>query len=201
MADTINFPGNVSVGGKLTCDRFEAPANSIDAGALSDSMQLGCIQLPLVDWRELAAADIQNAAANGGLLAKDTTPILERVNVGTDPALRLKWAATNVDALTISVISPPDLDVAQTVEVKLRARMSGSTDTPTVAVDLREDVGGSNLGGNTGALSSSIATVERACTVTADTTTQKAWTITITPGAHGTDLLELYAAWIEYTRV
>lgn len=201
MADTINFPGNVSVGGKLTCDRFEAPANSIDAGALSDSMQLGCIQLPLVDWRELAAADIQNAAANGGLLAKDTTPILERVNVGTDPALRLKWAATNVDALTISVISPPDLDVSQSVKVKLRARMSGAVDTPTVAVDLREDVGGSNLGGNTGALSSSIATVERACTVTADTTTQKAWTITITPGAHGTDLLELYAAWIEYTRV
>lgn len=200
MAGTISIPDNVHVGGKLTCDSFDPPEESITADALSTSMQLGQIQLPLVNWRELSAADIINAAGNGGLLAKDTTPILERVNVGTDPALRLKWAATNVDALTISIASPPDLDEAQSVTVKLRAKMSGATDTPVIGVDIREDVGGSNIGGNSGALSSTLATVTRTFTATADPTTQKGWTITLTPGAHGTDALELYAAWIEYTR-
>lgn len=191
---------NLHVSGKLTCDDFEAPAESIPATALSDSMRLGQIQLPIADWRELSAAATINAAGNGGLLASDTTPIFERVNAGTDPQLRLKWAASNVDAITLSVASPPDLDPATTIKVKIRARMSGGTDAPTIAVDFREDVGGSNIGGNSGALSGSLGTVERAITATADTATQKAWTVTLTPGTHGTDAVELYSVWIEYTR-
>jgi hypothetical protein len=197
---SINFPGNVNVGGKLTCDSFEAPDNSIDAGGLSATLRLGQIQLPIADWRELSAAATINAAGNGGLLASDTTPIFERVNAGTDPQLRLRWAATNVDAITFSVASPPDLDNAQTVAVKIRAKMAAATDTPVIGVDVREDVGGSNIGGNSGALSDTLATVSKTFTATADTSTLKAWTITLTPAAHGTDALELYSVWLEYTR-
>lgn len=194
------FNDNVHVAGKLTCDQFEAPAESILASALTDSLRLGQIQLPIANWRELSAGATINAAGNGGLLASDTTPIFQRVNGATDPQLRLNWAAANVDALTLSVASPPDLDNSQSVTVKIRGAMAGATDAPTIAVDFREDVGGSNIGGNSGALSNTVGTVSRAVTATADETTQKAWTITLTPGTHGTDALYIYSVWIEYTR-
>jgi hypothetical protein len=200
MAGTISIPDNVHIGGKLTCDSFDPPEQSITADALTTSMQLGQIQLPLANWRELSAGATINAAGNGGLLASDSTPQFERVNGATDPQLRLEWAAGNVDAITISVASPPDLDNAESVTLKLRAKMAGATDTPVIAAVIFEDVGGSDIGGNTGALSNSLATVTRTFTPTASTSTVKAWSITLTPGAHGTDALELYSAWIEYTR-
>jgi len=175
-------------------------ANNVTGAKLTATLRTGFLNLALAEAREIVAADVPNAAANGGLLAKDTTPILERVNVGTDPALRLLWAAANVDPLEWSVISPPDLDESVPVVVKFRARMGGGTDTPTITVDFREDIGGSNLGGATGALSSVLATVSRNVTVTATAGSPKAWSISITPGAHGTDNLQLVAAWVEYTR-
>jgi len=196
---------NLHVDGTLTAKKMVPAANNVEASHLTATLATGQIQLPLVDWRELVSADIDTAATgaakgSGGILAKDTTPILERVNVGTDPMLRIKWAAGNTDAITMSVVSPVDLDEAKVVTVKLRAKMSGATDTPTVTVDMREDVGGANIGGATGALSNTLATVSKTVTATASTTTLKAWTLTFTPGTHATDAVELYAAWLEYSR-
>lgn len=190
--------GNLHVDGVLTAKVFSPPALSVGAAALTSNLQLGMIQLPLVSWREIITADIPNIAGNGGLLAKDTSPIMERINVGTDPQIRIRWAATNVDPISISVVSPQDL--ASGCAVYLRAKMAAATDTPVIGVDIREDVGASSIGGNTGALSDTISTVSRSFTPTATAAVLKAWTITLTPAAHGTDALDLYGAWIVYTR-
>lgn len=187
----LQIPGNLSVAGAVSL-----PNDSIKAAYLSGNLNVGKIDLlPLL--REITAGDIPNAAAIGGILAKDTTPILEI----SSNALRLAWAASNSDVVGCAIISPPDLDKAQSVTLKIRAKMAGTTDTPTLTVAFHED-GGSDLGGATAALSDAFAEVSRSMTVTADPPvgTYKPWLITITPGAHTTDALYITGAWIEYTR-
>jgi hypothetical protein len=57
------------------------------------------IQLPLAQARELSSDEFQNLAAHGGILANDSTPLIEAVNPGTDQASRLNWAASNNDKI------------------------------------------------------------------------------------------------------
>lgn len=187
----LQVPGNLSVAGAVSL-----PDDSIKANYLAGNLNIGKIDLlPLL--REITTGDIPNAAANGGVLAKDTTPILEIAS----NVLRLNWAASNSDVVGCALISPPDLDKSASVTLKIRAKMAGATDTPTITVDFRED-GGSDLGGATDALSDSFQEVTRSMTVTADPPvgTYKPWLVTLTPGAHTTDALYLTGAWIEYTR-
>lgn len=194
------FDGNVHVEGTLSAKRVSLPAQTVESDDLGANLRIGRMMIPIISLREIVTNAVPNTAANGGLLASDTTPILERVNGATDPALRVKWAASNSDPVSFSVMSPHDLDSTTTVTVTCRAKMGGATDTPAIAVDVREDVGGSDLGGNTGALSDSLANVSRTFTPTATSTAQKAWTITLTPGTHTTDTVELYGLEITYRR-
>lgn len=163
----------------------------------------GYIPLSIATAREVLTNDIGNAATaaatgSGGILAKDTTPILERVNVGTDQQLRVAWAASNNDPITWSFVSPPDLNASAVVTVKILAAMSGATNTPTVGVAVFEGVGGSDLGGNTGAVTgTTVATYSKTFTASA---APKPLTITLTPAAHAADALRLYGVWIEYTK-
>lgn len=212
---TVN--SDLYVAGALTCKTLTPPsasvvsdsiaANAVTAPKLTTTLATGLIPLSLHEAREIFSNDYGNAATgaaqgSGGVLAKDTTPILERVNAATDKQTRAKWAATNVDELQWQVISPPDLDKTQPVNVKVRAKMGGASDTPVMTVAFFEDVGGSDLGGSTGTLSNTLAVVSKAVTVTADPPggTYKAWAISLKPAAHGTDAVEVYAVWIEYQR-
>lgn len=187
----LQIPGNLSVGGTVS---FKDDA--ISPAMLSGNLNRGVIDLlPLL--REITAGDIPAAASNGGLLAKDTTPILEI----DSSILRLNWAASNSDVVGCAIMSPQDLDKSQVVTLKIRAKMASTTDTPTIAVLFKED-GGSDLGGATAALSDSYQEVTRDITVTADPPvgTYKPWLITLTPGAHTTDALYLTGCWLEYTK-
>src|SRR5947209_1081233 len=114
MAGTGSFPASSVSTTALT-------NNNVTAAKLTTTLATGFIPLSLHDVREIAANNYQNIAANGGLLASDTTPLFEQVNGATDPQTRVKWAATNVDPVKWSVISPPDLDSSQPVILKLRA--------------------------------------------------------------------------------
>ncbi len=162
---------------------------------------IGFIPLPLYGAREIASSDIQNLAAHGGLLAKDSTPILERINAGTDKAWRLNWASSNVNPIDWGGIpTPPDLDDSQAMTFKARAEMGGSTDTPTLSVVSSFGVGG-GVTDTTGALADAIGTVQ-ATIAAGDVSAYPAALggVEVTPGAHTTDALYLYSAWIEYVR-
>lgn len=166
---------------------------------LGAALRTGVIHLPLVQAREIGSNDIINAAGIGGILSKDSTPVLERVNAATDKALRINWAASNVDEIQWAFHLPLDVDKGSPLYVKARAKMGGSTDTPVLAVGFFKGVGDSNAGGNTGALSATEATVERKIAA-ADHGGEGAATVTLTPGTHGNDAIHLYDVWIEYTR-
>lgn len=176
-------------------------ANGVTAAKLTASLGTGYIPLPLPGWREIGSNDIINTAGDAGVLSKNTTPILERVNGATDKQLRLAWAASNSDELTFAVVSPPDLDDAAAVEVHLLAAMAGATDTPVVAVGFFEAVGDTNAGGNSGAVTgTSVAEYSVSIAHGDIAASPKAWAISLTPGAHTTDALYIYGAWIEYSR-
>ena len=170
---------------------------------LSASLQKGYIPIPLGSWRILAASVTTNiavASGNGGQLALDTAPILERVNGATDKKLRLRWVASNVTEIVANIEYPPDLDDLSPVVIHLLMAMSGATDVPTIAVAYFEGLGDANAGGNTAALSSSI--VDRTVTIAAGDVgpAPAAASIALVPAAHGTDAIHFYGAWAEYTR-
>lgn len=176
-------------------------ANAVTAAKLAATLATGYIPLPLAQAREIGSNDIINTAGDAGVLSKNTTPIFERVNGATDKQLRLNWAASNVDEIAWSVVSPPDLDDTAAVEVHLLAAMEATNDTPVIGVSFFEGVGDSNAGGNTAAVTGT-AVAEYSVSIAHGNiaAAPQPWAIGLVPAAHGTDKLYLYGAWIEYTR-
>lgn len=162
----------------------------------------GTIPLDITSLREIAANDIQALAAHGGLLASDSDPALARVDGATDKALRAIWDTTNdiIEVQFPPVPIPEDLDDSEDVTVHLMAAMESTNDTPAIDVQAFAGVGDTEMGGATAALSDTLAEVS----VTLDAANIPAHpnflNIALVPGAHETDALYLYAAWIEYTR-
>lgn len=176
-------------------------ANAVTAAKLTATLATGYIPLSLENAREIATNDIPATAANAGELSSNTTPILARVNGATDKQLRLAWAASNSDEITWSVVSPPDLDDTAAVEVHILAAMAGTTDTPTVAIGFFEGIGDTNAGGNTAAVTGTAMAEYSVSIAHGDiAASPKPWVVTLIPGAHTTDILYVYGAWIEYTR-
>jgi hypothetical protein len=174
-------------------------ANAVTAAKLTTTLATGYIPLPLFGARKVTTNDVDVIANAGGILAKDTAPILERVNLATDKALRIRWAAASVVEIMLGQFAlPADLDTTQPLTLNVLAQMGGATDTPTLALGYWPGVGGANGGGNTGALSSSLAL--KTASVAAPGTYPSMAAITLTPAAHGTDALWLYGAWASYTR-
>jgi len=69
----------------------------------------GHVKLSLNDWREVTTAGaVSNIAANGGLLASDTTPALMAET--TTESMGINWIAGNSDILQAQQILPPDFD-------------------------------------------------------------------------------------------
>lgn len=159
--------------------------------------------LDLINWREVATNDIQAiATVVGGLLTKDTTPNLEYANGDTDSAIRLQWAASNVDPIAIQFALPPDNDTNQPIYVDFLCTMAGATNTPTLGLDCFFDVGDTKVTVASTAVTGTTAKVYTA-TITAADVPVNAFTLSLelTPGAHGTDTLEIYGARVRGTRL
>ena len=172
---------------------------------LPTSLATGYIPLPLTAMRVIgASADISNTATNaGGILAKNTDPILERVNGATDKALRVTWAANSViEAQFPSFVYPPDLDDTLPVLVNLVLAKNTATNTLTnLAISYFESVGDTNAGTSTAAISvSTLATYSVTIAASDVGASPAVATIGVTPAAHANDALYLYGAYVTYTR-
>lgn len=176
-------------------------SGGVTAVKLSSTLITGFVPVPLTSVREIASNAIGNASANGGLLASDTTPILNTTNGDTDTALRLAWAASNSDPIAFQVPMPPDLDVDGNVEVHFRAAMAGATDTPVISADSYFNEGDTKVEDDSDAVTGT-SYAEYTITIAAADVPTGAQTLTceLTPGAHTTDILYMTAVWVEYTR-
>jgi len=175
-------------------------ADTVDIG-LSTTLKTGFVPLALQDARRISGSDVINLAGTGGILALDSTPKLQRVNLAVQKGWRVIWAAADVTELQWQEYSPPDLDPAQSVVLSLLASMGGNTDTPTVDLRIWDGVTTNVFGGATGAVTGTTPVIY---TVTiaggSFATPVLPWSITVIPGAHGTDILRVDGFWITYTR-
>lgn len=160
------------------------------------------VDVPLQTLREIATNAIPNIAANGGLLASDTTPILQLTNGDTDSALRLTWASSNSDAVIFQTVLPQDIDTEQPLYVDIYAKSAGATDAPTFALDTYFGEGDTKVEDTSGATSSSLAVVT-ATIAAADIPHAPFLTMSceITPGSHTTDALYAYGIRVRGTRL
>lgn len=184
-----------------TVNTGDLAAGAVTAAKLSTTLITGFVPVPLTSLREVVSNNITNAAGNGGLLASDTTPIFEFTNGDTDSALRLRWAASNSDPIVFQVPLPPDLDEAAVVEVHLRAAMGGATDTPVISADSYFNEGDTKVEDDSAAISGTTVAEYTISIAAADVPAgAQTFTCELTPGAHTTDTLLIYAVWVEYTR-
>lgn len=198
--DTINVFHAPAGSWTGTVNTGDIAAGAVTAAKLATTLKTGFIPVSLATVRELTTGAFINASGNGGLLASDTTPILDTINGDTDGAWRLSWAASNNDAIGFQVPLPPDLDTDGNVEIHLRAYMAGSTDTPVISADSYFNEGDTKVEDDSAALSSTAA--EKTITIAAADVPSGAQTLSVelTPGAHTTDIMYVTAIWVEYTR-
>lgn len=95
----------------------------------------GVIDVSLLTLREAVNFDVSNIVANGGILASDTTPILEAISAATDGCQRLLWAANNNDQVVIQVPLPADLDDTKDIVLHTEIASAGTTDAVGFTVD------------------------------------------------------------------
>jgi hypothetical protein len=161
----------------------------------------GFVPIPLQSFREVASGVVGNIAANGGVLASDTTPILTSINAGTDGCQVIHWAASNNDIIAVSVPLPPDLDDAQAVDVHFRIVSAGTTDAVGFTVSAWLNEGDTKVD----AVSTTNQTAtwaEKSASIGGSDIPAGGQTMTIflTPVAHTTDTMRMSACWLEYTK-
>ena len=94
--------------------------------------------LELDSWREVdAGGDYANIAANGGVLASDTTPILR---ADAAESVEISWATGNVDPIQRQFMVPPNADDTADATIELWV-YSGVTDAATFTVETSWDGG------------------------------------------------------------
>lgn len=159
------------------------------------------IPIPLDMWKEAANFDVGAIAANGGVLASDTTPVRDAINAATDGCQRILWAASNNDQIVTQVVLPPDLDVTADIVLHTRIVSGGTTDAVGFTVDWFANEGDSKVT-DTSETNQTTTWAEKITTLgNADIDAgSQTLTLGLTPVAHTTDTLAMSASWLEITR-
>jgi hypothetical protein len=160
------------------------------------------LSIPLFSLREATTFDVGNIAANGGVLASDTTPVLEAVNGGTDGCQRVTWATGNVDQVIAQIPLPPDLNTGADVVVHARVAASGATDTPSFTLESFFNEGDTKVSDTlaAGAATSTYAEITQAIAAADVPSGAQTLTMGFTPASHDGNHFYLTALWIEYSR-
>jgi hypothetical protein len=186
---------------QLDTAQTDIDALQVDVANLQTDGAVGFHGFSLNDFREVdASGDAGAIAANGGLLASDTTPILR---ADANESLEISWATGNVDAIQCMATLPPDFDGTANATLDLWVA-SGATDAATFTVETSWD-GGAQVTDSADDSGTKSATVHKitATIAAADIpNTARRVTIALTPtNAHATDAYKIVAAALNFTRV
>jgi hypothetical protein len=195
-AATVSY---ADAGGQTAAATMEAVGAELYTDLLSAQ---AFIPVPLTTLREVTNFDVGNIAANGGILASDTTPVLDAINAATDGCQRILWAAGNTDSVMFQTPLPPKLDVASDVVIHTRV-MAGTTDAMGFTTKAHFNEGDGSIA-DTGETIQSATWAEKIITIAAADVPAGAQTLTVelTPnGAGTTDVFAMSAIWIEHTSV
>jgi hypothetical protein len=158
-------------------------------------------QLPvsLDDFRECDAnGDVGAIAANGGILASDTTPILRGAN--TLISQELSWAASNSDPIRAQFSLPENFDGRDDVLVEMWVN-SGTTDAASMVVGTSWDAGATVTDTADDAATKSATTHKITARIAAADIpdSPSSLTLLITPPAHTTNAIQLTNVRVLYT--
>ena len=160
------------------------------------------IPIPLTTLREVTNFDVGNIAANGGILASDTTPVLDAINAATDGCQRVLWAINNTDSVMFQTALPPNLDVASDVVIHTRV-MAGTTDAMGFTTKAHFNEGDGSIA-DTGETIQTATWTEKIITIAAADVPAGAQTLTVelTPNGGGTtDVFAMSAIWLEHASI
>ena len=159
------------------------------------------IGIPLNTFRETSSFDVGAITVNGGILASDTTPVLDAINGATDGCQRLLWASSNNDQVVTAIPLPPDLDPAKDVVLHARIVSGGTTNAVGFTVDTFWNEADSKITDTTGT-NQTTTHAEVTATIAAADIPAGAQTLTIglTPVAHTNDSMAMTACWLEYSK-
>lgn len=155
------------------------------------------ILFSLNDFREVDAnSDVGAIAANGGLLASDTTPILEGVT--STETQQINWAASNSDIIASQKTLDFDFDGREDILVELDVA-SGTTDPASFTCETGWD--GGALVSDTitdGAKSATVHTITGVISAADIPDNARRLTLVLTPAAHTTNAIVLQAVRLGY---
>lgn len=161
--------------------------------------KVGTIPLSLYVFRECDAnGDVGNIAANGGILASDTTPIMRG---DAAESAEISWAASNSDPITTQISLPADFDDTADCYVDCWV-YSGTTDAASIVIETSWN-GGALVSDALDDSSTKSATVHLVTATIANgdiPANSKYVTIALTPPAHTTDAIQLTAIRLRYSR-
>ena len=195
-AATVSY---ADAGGQTSAATMEAVGAEVYTHILSAQQ---FIPIPLNCWREATNFDVGAIAANGGILASDTTPILSAINDATDGCQRIAWAASNNDQIITSIPIPPNIDVTADMVLHCRIASAGTTDAVGFTVDWFINEGDTKVTDTTGTNQTTSYAEKTATLGNADIGAgSQVITIGLTPVAHTTDIMYCTGIWLEYTGV
>lgn len=160
-----------------------------------------CIPISLFSLRKVTGMAVGNAAANGGLLASDTVPILGPRTGATAGCQVVKWAAAAVSAVAFQIVLPPDINDAADLLVKARVACTATaTDIPSFTLASYFNETGAVVSDTMAAAGATTTFAEVTATIAHADVPAGAQTITgrLTPGTHASSGWSLSALWIEY---
>lgn len=188
-----NMIGFEDSGSKTTSATVDAALDEIYAYLLAPKT----IRVSLADLREVdSSGDFGNIAANGGLLASDTTPILR---ADAAESVEISWAASNSDPVGWDTSLPVDFDDTGDVTVDLWV-YSGTTDAADISIETSWD-GGAKVVDAVSDTATKSATVHKLTATIANGDIPAGahnLTINLVPPAHTTNAIGLTGMRINY---
>jgi len=152
----------------------------------------------IVEAREVSAnGDVGAIAVNGGILASDTTPILQSNSPASDGdnGQRINWIKSNNDPLMFQCALDPNLDPNKDLTLSFLIASEATTDAVGFAVESWFNVGDTKVADVSGT-NQTVTAAEVTATIAAadipDAAAGGYLTFTIAPVAHTTDKMYLY---------
>jgi len=161
------------------------------------------IPISLFDFREVTSgSDVGNAAANGGILASDTTPILRG---DAAESQEIAWAAANADIIACQITLPTDFDGSANATLDLFVYTDnaggGGIEAASFTVETSWDGGAIVSDSATDSVPATTIHKVTATIAAADIPdTASIVSIDLTPGTHANDPIQLVGARLNYKR-
>ena len=159
------------------------------------------LPIPLTNFRHCTNFDVSNISDNGGVLASDTTPLLDAINGATDGCQRLVWASSTNTQIVTSIPIPPDFDSSKDIVIHFRSVSGGTTNAVGFSVATFFNEADTKVS-DVSTTNQTVTWAEKIATIAAADIPAGAQTMTIglTPVAHTTDTMAINSVWLEYTR-